>query len=364
MCDFVDDFLNNLIIEEAKIEKVKVDIPKRIFIVPYRNRIQQKFFFCQQMNFILEGQSDYEILFVHQLDSRPFNRGATKNIGFIASKNKYPDSYKNITFIFNDVDTLPFHKLFDYQTVAGVVKHYYGFESSLGGIVVIKGLDFELVNGYPQYWGWGMEDACLQNRCANYKIKIDRSHFFPIGSPEILQLFDGVARLVSAKDPQRLKQDRGLDGIKTIHKLIYSRDKESSNPQDNIYAVENDRIFYINVSSFMTLVPFESDSYHEYDLRESTSKIAHPNINIIGQNNIGQNNIGQNNIGQNNIGQNKNHNYVNNNWQNIPFMPQFKEIDRNVSIKPSTNKYSLQNQINKPTPASKSANVKMSSFRI
>ena len=56
------------------------NMPKRIFIVPYRNRIQQKFFFSKQMDFILEGQTDYEIYFVHQCDNRNFNRGATKNI--------------------------------------------------------------------------------------------------------------------------------------------------------------------------------------------------------------------------------------------------------------------------------------------
>ena len=44
---------------------VEVTYPKRVFVVPYRNRLQQKFFFCQQMNFILEGVDDYEILFVH-----------------------------------------------------------------------------------------------------------------------------------------------------------------------------------------------------------------------------------------------------------------------------------------------------------
>ena len=133
--------------------------PRRVFIVPYRNRIQHKFFFSQQMNFLLEGENDYEIYFSHQLDNRTFNRGATKNIGFLAMKEKYPDDYKDITFIFNDVDTLPFHKLFTYETTAGVVKHYYGFETALGGIVVIKGGDFEKINGYPNYWGWGMEDA-------------------------------------------------------------------------------------------------------------------------------------------------------------------------------------------------------------
>lgn len=257
-------------------DSVTTNPPKRVFIVPYRDRIQQKFFFCKQMEFILEGHDDYEILFVHQCDSRNFNRGAMKNIGFLAIKEKYPDSYKNISFIFNDVDTLPFHKLFDYETTDGIVKHYYGFEKALGGIVVIKGSDFEMTNGYPNYWGWGMEDACLQKRCSAYGLKIDRSNFYAIGSPEILQLFDGVSRLVSRKDPQRMKTDNGQDGLRSIHKLLFSTDSESLNPDDNEYVVENDRIFVVNVTSFMTMVRFEADSYYEYDLREPVSKVVFP----------------------------------------------------------------------------------------
>jgi len=250
--------------------------PKRVFIVPYRDRIQQKFFFCKQMDFILEGQDDYEILFVHQCDARNFNRGAMKNIGFLAIKEKYPDSYQDMSFIFNDVDTLPFHKLFDYETTQGVVKHHYGFETALGGIVVIKGSDFDLINGYPNYWGWGMEDACLQKRCFAFGLQIDRSNFYNIGSPEILQLFDGVSRLVSRKDPQRMKTDNGQDGLRTIHKLVFSVDAESLNPDDNVFVVESERTFVVNVTSFMTTVRFEADTYHEYDLREPVSKVVFP----------------------------------------------------------------------------------------
>jgi hypothetical protein len=250
--------------------------PKRVFVVPYRDRIQQKFFFCKQMDFILEGQDDYEILFVHQCDARNFNRGAMKNIGFLAIKEKYPEHYKDISFIFNDVDTLPFHKLFDYETTDGIVKHHYGFETALGGIVVIKGSDFELINGYPNYWGWGMEDASLQKRCFAYGLQIDRSNFYTIGSPEILQLFDGVSRLVSKKDPQRMKTDNGQDGLRSIHKLLFTTDRESLNPDDNKFVVESEKTFVVNVTSFMTMVRFEADSYYEYDLREPVSKVVFP----------------------------------------------------------------------------------------
>jgi len=250
--------------------------PKRVFIVPYRNRVHHKFFFCNQMKFILEGQTDYEIYFVHQTDSRPFNRGAAKNIGFLAMKEKYPDDYKNIIFIFNDVDTLPFHKIFDYKTEPGIVKHYYGFETSLGGIVVITGSDFEKTNGYPNFWGWGMEDASLQKRCIYNNLFIDRSVFYPIGSPEILQLFDGVSRLVSSKDPMRLKQDIGQDGIRSINNLSYMIEDKSSCPDDNVYVTSDPHIHYVNIATFMTLIRYEKDQYHEYDLREPTKKISHP----------------------------------------------------------------------------------------
>ena len=32
-----------------------------------------------------------------------------------------------MTFIFNDLDTIPFSNIFDYETERGVVKHYYGY---------------------------------------------------------------------------------------------------------------------------------------------------------------------------------------------------------------------------------------------
>ena len=300
-------------------------IPSRVFIVPYRNRIHHKFFFCNQMNFLLEGEDDYEIYFVHQSDSRPFNRGATKNIGFLAMKEKYPNDYKNISFIFNDVDSVPFHKLFNYQTVHGIVKHHYGFETSLGGIVVITGADFEKMNGYPNFWGWGMEDTCLQKRCIHFNIQIDRSEFYPIGSPEILQLFDGVARLVSSRDPQRMKTDNGLDGINTINKLMYSIDQTSSQADDNVYVVDNPNIYMINVRTFMTLVRFEVDKYHEYDLREPVRNIPFsdkPKTNVLVSNP--------------------------NSWKNIPNYPNISTVQQSQQQQQYTRPVQQQQQYTRP----------------
>jgi len=253
-----------------------ITIPKRVFIVPYRNRIQHKFFFSKYMSFILEDKKDYEIYFSHQCDARTFNRGAVKNIGFIAIKNKYPEHYKNITFIFNDIDTIPFHKIFDYETTVGTVKHYYGFKYALGGIVVMKGGDFEKINGFPCYWGWGMEDNALQKRCDRNKLIIDRSNFYEIGKPQILQLFDGISRIISKKDPWRSENDNGIDGLQTISRLNYKIDNISDNPNDNIYNIDDPRFFYINIKTFLTYLPYEGDEYFNYDLREPKRKIIRP----------------------------------------------------------------------------------------
>jgi hypothetical protein len=251
-------------------------IPKTVFIVPYRNRAQQKFFFSKYMTFLLEAKDDYEIYFSHQCDARSFNRGATKNIGFLAVKAAYPDHYKDINFVFNDVDTVPFHKIFNYETRRGQVKHFYGFKYTLGGIVVMKGADFEQINGFPCYWGWGMEDNALQSRCIANKINIDRSVFYPIGSPQILQLFDGVNRLINKKDTWRLEKDNGLDGLTGVRNLSYTINDKSACPDDNLFVVVNPRIHVININSFDVYTPFTNDQLYNYDLRDSTKKFYNP----------------------------------------------------------------------------------------
>ncbi len=286
-------------------------IPKIVFIIPYRNRPQHKFFFSNYLKTIMDESSlkdDYELYFSHQCDTRGFNRGATKNIGFLAIKDKYPDDYKNITFVFNDIDTIPFSNIFDYETKPGVVKHFYGFEYALGGIVAINGSDFELINGYPNFWGWGMEDTVLQTRCEKKDIKINRSQFFPIGNPNILHLFDGVQRIINRKDPWRATNDNGIDGLVTIHNLEYTIDSESTNPLDNIHSINSDKIFIVNISTFMTATKFENDTYDKYDLREPPRKIIHPSK-----------------IKTNKI------DHITDNWSNIPFYPTTER--RNEMIK-------------------------------
>ncbi len=244
--------------------------PSKIFIVPYRDRVQHKFFFSKYMTFLLEDEDadDYEIYFSHQADDRPFNRGATKNIGFLAMKTKYPDDYQHINFIFNDVDTMPFNKIFDYSTTFGTVQHLYGFPFTLGGIVIFRGEDFEKINGFPNYWGWGMEDNILQQRCIRHRIQIDRSQFYPLGDQHILQLFEGIKRVVTTDSHATAINDNGVDGLQTLFGVKYKISDTSSNAADNVNVVENECIHVINIETFHCLTSPSQHKIESYDLRE------------------------------------------------------------------------------------------------
>ena len=214
-------------------------IPKFIFIIPYRDRKEHKEFFTVYIKHVLEDipKTDYEIYFVEQKNTLPFNRGAMKNIGFLAIKYKYPNDYKNITFVFNDVDTLPYSKnIIEYETTPGIVKHFYGFKFALGGIFSIRGEDFERTNGFPNFWSWGGEDNYMQKRVEYVGLYIDRSLFFNILDKNILQLCDGVKRLICRKEAATVVNMTTTDGLVTIRNLNYEFKDE-----------------YINVYNFQTV---------------------------------------------------------------------------------------------------------------
>jgi len=184
-----------------------------------------------------------------------------KNIGFLAIKAKYPNDYKTITFVFNDVDTIPIKKgLLDYKTTSGTVKHFYGFTHALGGIVSMTGGDFEAVNGFPNYWAWGFEDNMLNWRVKNTpNMKIDRSQFYKINDPNITQIKGEITR-----DINRTEFDRYVkkipEGIRNISGLTYVM-----NPDAN-----NAHFISIDISGFNTGIVENVNRKQEYDLRKGS----------------------------------------------------------------------------------------------
>jgi len=240
-------------------------VPKLIFIVPYRDREQHKHFFTIYMKHILEdySPSDYEIYFSHQCDTRTFNRGAVKNIGFLVMKNKYPNDYKNMTFVFHDVDTLPYKKgLLPYETTHGIVKHFYGFKFALGGIFSIKGNDFERINGFPNLWGWSQEDNLIQRRALANGLKIDRSVFFPIQSSYILQLVDGFMRKINKGEVKEVINNRYPYGLNTITNLKTTIVDE-----------------YINITEFTCERQDNIATNETHDIRSGQLHISNANAN-------------------------------------------------------------------------------------
>ena len=209
---------------ENKNEEQVSKTPEIIFIVPYRDREQQKSFFASHMKQIMSDYTEDQVLFwyIHQNDYREFNRGAMKNIGFKIVKERYPETYGNITLVFNDIDLMPFTKGFlNYKTTAGVIKHFYGYDFALGGIVSILGQDFEKINGFPNLWAWGFEDNALQHRVmGDAFMKIDRSQFYPILSKHIMHFHDGLMRSVNRTEFNRYMSNT-TEGILDITNLTY-----------------------------------------------------------------------------------------------------------------------------------------------
>jgi hypothetical protein len=154
-----------------------------------------------------------------------------KNIGFMAVKNKYSNDYKNIALVFNDVDTTPANKttIPDYSTKKGTIKHFYGYNFALGGIVSILAGDFEQLNGFPNYYSWGFEDNELNARALKAGMTIDRSVFYPIyDNTNIVQITHGTERIVNRGEFNRFAQ-KVKEGLDTIYGLKYAITEHETN---------------------------------------------------------------------------------------------------------------------------------------
>ena len=243
-----------------------MSIPKIVFIVPYKNRENQKLHFDIYMKYLMEdyNSNDYEIYFSHQNDNRIFNRGAIKNIGFMAIRKKYPNDYKNITFVFNDIDTLPYKKNFlNYQTTKNNLKHFYGFDFALGGIFSITGEDFEKINGFPNFWGWGYEDNLILNRAKYHNINIDRSNFT---KHDITNMNSNILHF--DKNPEKLVTN---NAIKLKQNLDISQKDGIDSLMDIRFNIKNE---YINIYSFNSIyIPYDITKFKKHNMITQGNKL-------------------------------------------------------------------------------------------
>lgn len=242
-----------------------------IFIVPYRDRESHLAFFRPHMARLLANVDyEYRILFLHQKDDRSFNRGAMKNIGFLATKALYPDTYRDITLVFHDIDCLLVDCV-DFRTTAGTIKHFYGFRFTLGGILSMNAGDFERINGFPNFWAWGYEDNQIQSRAKNAGIEIDRSafHDFGAGPDKIVRLFQNSIRDVNKSEFDRYNQHT-TEGLDSIRNLSYS-----INPDTNFVDVTS---FYTGVDDPKALTTEFNLMYGNQPFNTSTKTIIKANF--------------------------------------------------------------------------------------
>jgi hypothetical protein len=247
--------------------------PDKFFIVPYRDRSYQLEIFINHMSKLMEGEN-YQILIIHQKDSRLFNRGAMKNIGFLYIKEKYPHSYKDKIIIFHDIDVLIAKKEnTDFNTTKNIVKHNFGFKptktvKALGGIVTIRADDFEKTNGFLNLWTWGLEDNALLKRCMRKKINIDYSSFNEIRCKEVI-MFNTVNKTRKTNNDYSFKNfndntDKNY-GFQTIKNLNYSFE----NIRENAY--------FVNVNNFNTVGKYPNKTKEEIILTFQDPKIRENN---------------------------------------------------------------------------------------
>jgi hypothetical protein len=227
-----------------------MDIPKTVVIVPYRDRALHKAQFLHAMADNMAHLEGCHIYFAHQADTRSFNRGAMKNLGFLAIKMRYPEHYKDMTFVFHDVDCWHRDKgAIPYTTEPGVVSHYYGATYALGGMFAIKGADFERARGFPNFWGWGLEDNAMYDRCKAAGLVIRRDPFFLMRDKDIVRPFDGYQRVVAKREAVIYKHETP-DDLFDLADCSWRFDKEM-----------------IHITNFTCSTRSDRQDYRTFDIR-------------------------------------------------------------------------------------------------
>ena len=119
-------------------------------------------------------------------------------------------------------------------------------------------------NGFPNLYGWGMEDNAMNDRVIANNIKIDRSKFYPIRSKRIINFNNDTRRIINNKEPGDYKKRRLIDNLNNINNLEYTI---VFNKENSLINSENE--FMINISKYISLENPYQQEYYVQDVSQS-----------------------------------------------------------------------------------------------
>ena len=115
--------------------------------------------------------------------------------------------------------------MFSYDTSQGEVTHFYGLKPAFGGIWAIKGIDFEKIGGFPNYWAWGFEDNKIRSKWIKSGGKINYDQFVEYTDSRIVKLdcsnYGHDTRIVNKHNLWYAQNENYISGYHTIRDLKY-----------------------------------------------------------------------------------------------------------------------------------------------
>ena len=137
-----------------------------VICIPYRNRKPHlDYFILNTCPLFKKCMPNTKVLIIEQAGDRLFNRGKLLNVGF----KEYSD--KTQYLMTHDIDINPTEDTICKYYMSDISDHsvmgiYTSACNTLGGIIKFRPSTIISCNGFPNnYWGWGVEDKSIQNRC-------------------------------------------------------------------------------------------------------------------------------------------------------------------------------------------------------